>query len=296
MGPLCLGIFVDIYWMLIGSICTGIIAFFLNTYYTGKKLHYSSWMQIKDIAPNYGLGFIIALSVYFIKYLPISNFIILPIQFIVGAGVFFLICEKTKKEEGWEDEEDDYKCENEKEIKDNCEIKINNETIPFSYDYKFNKVGKYIIKYSFKNNITKTSCLFYGCSSLTYVDLSNFKAQNVTNMVSMFRDCSNLKKINLSNFTSQNVSDIGAMFYGCKSLTEIINLSDFNTINISNMANLFYKCSCLTDINLTNFNILKVSDMTNMFFECTSLTKIYLSNLNLKLLLTWIECSLDIEL
>ena len=36
--------------------------------------------------------------------------------------------------------------ENEKEIKDNCEIRINNELIPFSYFHKFNKKGKYMSK------------------------------------------------------------------------------------------------------------------------------------------------------
>ena len=36
--------------------------------------------------------------------------------------------------------------ENEKEIKDNCEIRINNEIIPFSYFHKFNKKGKYKLK------------------------------------------------------------------------------------------------------------------------------------------------------
>lgn len=99
IGPICLGIFVDIYWMLVGSIITGIIAFFLNSYYTGKKLGYSSWMQLKDIAPSYGLSLLIALSVYFFKFLPISNWIILPIQIVVGVIVFFLFCEKTKMEE-----------------------------------------------------------------------------------------------------------------------------------------------------------------------------------------------------
>ena len=99
IGPLCLGIFVDIYWMLVGTIIIGIIAFFLNSYYTGKKLGYSSWMQLKDIVPSYGLAFIIALSVYFFKFLPISNWIILPIQICVGAFVFFVICEHTKMEE-----------------------------------------------------------------------------------------------------------------------------------------------------------------------------------------------------
>ena len=99
IGSLCLGIFVDIYWMLIGSIINGIIGFFLNSYYTGRSLGYSSWMQLRDVAPSYGLAFAIAISVYFLKYLPLSNWIILPIQLMIGIGVFFLICETTKMPE-----------------------------------------------------------------------------------------------------------------------------------------------------------------------------------------------------
>jgi len=94
--PICLGIFVDIYWMLVGTIVTGIISFFLNSYYTGKHLGYSSWMQLKDIAPSYGIGFLVALSVYFFKYLPISNWFILSLQLVVGAVVLFVICERVK--------------------------------------------------------------------------------------------------------------------------------------------------------------------------------------------------------
>lgn len=99
IGPICLGIFVDIYWMLVGTIVTGVISFFLNSFYTGKKLGYTSWMQLKDIAPSYGIATLIALSVYFFKFLPISNWIILPVQIVVGLTVFFVVCEKTKMEE-----------------------------------------------------------------------------------------------------------------------------------------------------------------------------------------------------
>lgn len=99
IGPICLGIFINIYWMLVGSIVTGIIAFFLNSYYTGKKLGYSSFQQIRDVMPSYGIAFLIAFSVYFFKYLPISNWIILPIQIVVGVVVFFAVCENTKLEE-----------------------------------------------------------------------------------------------------------------------------------------------------------------------------------------------------
>lgn len=97
--PICLGIFLNIYWMLIGTIFIGIIAFFLNSYYTGKKLGYSSLMQLKDIAPSYAIAFLIAISVYFLKYLPVSNWIILPIQIFIGFFLLYLICEKIKMEE-----------------------------------------------------------------------------------------------------------------------------------------------------------------------------------------------------
>ena len=85
--------------MLIGSIMTGVICFFLNTYYTGKKLGYSSWKQLKDIAPSYGVAIVIALAVYFLKYLPFSYWVILPLQILVGIVVFLVICETTKLSE-----------------------------------------------------------------------------------------------------------------------------------------------------------------------------------------------------
>lgn len=99
IGPICLGIFVDIYWMVAGSVFSGIIAFFLNSYYSGKMIGYSSWMQIKDVAPSYGLAFLIAFSVYFLKFLPLSYWVILPMQIVVGVMVFFVVCETTKMEE-----------------------------------------------------------------------------------------------------------------------------------------------------------------------------------------------------
>lgn len=94
--PLFIGAFINIYWMLVASIGTSIICFFLNSYFTGRKLGYSSWMQLKDVAPSYGVATIVALSVYFLKYLPLSFWLILPMQILLGAGVSFLVCEKTK--------------------------------------------------------------------------------------------------------------------------------------------------------------------------------------------------------
>lgn len=99
IGPLVIGAFVGIIPMLFTSLASGIIAFFLNSYYSGKLLNYSSWMQIKDVAHSYMIAAIVALSVYFLKYLPISFWIILPLQIAVGATVFFLVSHYTHSEE-----------------------------------------------------------------------------------------------------------------------------------------------------------------------------------------------------
>ena len=99
VGPICLGIFVDIYWMLIGSVVAGVIAFFLNSYYTGRSLGYTSWMQMKDVLPSYGVALVVSVSVYFLKYLPVSNWVILPIQLIVGVLCFIILNERIKLSE-----------------------------------------------------------------------------------------------------------------------------------------------------------------------------------------------------
>lgn len=97
--PLLFGIFVNIYWMLWMVILIGIVSFFLNSYYTGKKLNYSSWMQLRDVSSSFVISFVVALTVYFIKYIPVSYWVVLPLQFLIGGLVLFTICEKTQIEE-----------------------------------------------------------------------------------------------------------------------------------------------------------------------------------------------------
>lgn len=99
IGPLFIGAFIGIIPMLYTSIFTSVVCYFLNSYYSGKILGYTSWMQIKDIAPSFSISIIMAVVVYLFKYLPCSNWFILPIQIIVGSCVFILISKTTKIEE-----------------------------------------------------------------------------------------------------------------------------------------------------------------------------------------------------
>ena len=45
IGPLLIGIFVSIYWMLWANVLTGIIGYILNSSFSGKFIHYSTWEQ-----------------------------------------------------------------------------------------------------------------------------------------------------------------------------------------------------------------------------------------------------------
>ena len=67
--------------------------------------------------------------------------------------------ENLKREKEYHDASDDYKLENEKEIKEKIIIK---NIIEFNYYYKFKESGKYEIKYIFKENIGKIDYMFYG--------------------------------------------------------------------------------------------------------------------------------------
>ena len=187
--------------------------------------------------------------------------------------------ENVKRENYWRDKKNDLNYENEKEIKENIEIKIDGKIIEFTYYYKFNKVGKHKIEYSFKNNISKTCFMFWWCDKIINLNLSNFNTQNVTNMSYMFYYCKSLTNLNLSNFNTKNVTDMSHMFSNCDSLKDL-NLSNFNTQNVTNMSDMFYNCHQLPNLNLLNFNTQKVTDMSYMFWCCNSLKDLDLSNFN----------------
>lgn len=96
LGPLLLGIFVDIYWMLVGTFVTGIISYYLNAYYSGPFLNYSIKEQIKDILPSFGVAVAMAIPVFAMRFIPINSYLMLPLQIVVGAIITISICEATK--------------------------------------------------------------------------------------------------------------------------------------------------------------------------------------------------------
>ena len=55
---------------------------------------------------------------------------------------------------------------NEDEIKENCDLYLNNNKIDFSYKYKFPKDGKYKIQITIKNPLSNTNYMFFNLKKL----------------------------------------------------------------------------------------------------------------------------------
>ena len=128
-------------------------------------------------------------------------------------------------------------------------------------------------------NVTDMNYMFYRCSTLTSLDLKNFNTAKVTNMYHMFNGCSALESLNLTNFNTANVTDMNHMFYDCSALESLV-ITNFNTENVMNMSFMFGGCSVLESLNLTNFNTANVGDMSFMFYGCSALKSLDLTNFN----------------
>ena len=106
---------------------------------------------------------------------------------------------------------------------------------------------------------------FYGCSSLTTIDIPD----SVTEISYLaFSDCSSLTDIDIPD----SVTEIGSgAFYGCSSLTTI-DIPDSVT-EIGSSA--FCDCSSLTDIDIPD----GVTEINyNIFLDCNSLRKVNAKN------------------
>jgi hypothetical protein len=80
--------------MIVAMIVMNVIAYYLNSLWSGKLIGYSFFEQIKDIWPSFLFAFAIATGIYMLSLVltfnPLVNFIILT---IIGGASFVLLSE-----------------------------------------------------------------------------------------------------------------------------------------------------------------------------------------------------------
>ena len=135
------------------------------------------------------------------------------------------------------------------------------------------------LEYLNTEKVTDMSYMFFACSKLTSLDVTNFNTENVKNMVRMFHNCSALTSLDVTKFNTGNVTNMRYMFCACSALTSL-DVTKFNTGNVTDMGYMFYNCSKLTSLDVTKFNTAKVTDMSYMFLNCSKLTSLDVTKFN----------------
>jgi O-antigen/teichoic acid export membrane protein len=89
-----IGVFFGIKILIVGLMVNTVIAYYLNSYWSGKFIGYSTYQQIKDILPSFCLalfvGFVVFMTGYFLN---ISYLLKLIVQVLLGMVLTFGISE-----------------------------------------------------------------------------------------------------------------------------------------------------------------------------------------------------------
>ena len=87
---------------------------------------------------------------------------------------------------------------------------------------------------SINKNISNLSDMFSKCINVVEFTNSSNGNINPTLAYGMFYGCSSLTTLDVSNFDISNIASMGDMFNGCKNLTTL-DVSNWDTVNVTNM-------------------------------------------------------------
>ena len=102
IGPILLGVFISIEWMLWGWVATGLISYWLNSMFSGRMIGYGSLAQLRDIAPSFGVAFVMMAVLYALTLTGLPPVALLAAQLLAGAGITIGLCELLRLEEYYE--------------------------------------------------------------------------------------------------------------------------------------------------------------------------------------------------
>lgn len=97
--PILMGVFLNIYLMLIGTIIFNFVSYYLNAFYSGSLLNYSFKEQVMDIMPSFLIALVMSILLYSFSFIDVNPFLQLAIQLILGCAIVLVICEFIKLKE-----------------------------------------------------------------------------------------------------------------------------------------------------------------------------------------------------
>lgn len=97
--PIIFGIYIDIIWMLWGSVASNFLIFLIDAHVAGKQIGYPVLRQVIDILPSFVIAMIVGACVLGMSHIEIRPILLLPLQCLVGLVLVVAICEMTGNKE-----------------------------------------------------------------------------------------------------------------------------------------------------------------------------------------------------
>ena len=118
---------------------------------------------------------------------------------------------------------------------------------------------------------------FFGCSSLTGVDLDGLDTSGTTTMAFMFSRASALESLDLSMLDTSSCTDFSDVFQDCTSLKEV-DMTGWDTSKGTTFAQMLFNCKSLGHVDLSPLDTSSAISFRQMLYGCSSLATVRLGS------------------
>ena len=119
---------------------------------------------------------------------------------------------------------------------------------------------------------------FFGCSSLTRVDVTGFDLSSAKDLSMFFFNCKSLTEADLATTGMSKVATLYGAFGGCTSLRSV-DVSALDVASVTNFAYCFSGCAKLEKLDLSGWDASSARDVNHFLSGCASLAELDLTGL-----------------
>ena len=127
---------------------------------------------------------------------------------------------------------------------------------------------------------TTMAFMFSRASAVESLDLSMLDTSSCTDFSDVFQDCTSLKEIDMTGWDTSKGTTFAQMLFNCKSLGHV-DLSPLDTSSAVSFRQMLYGCSSLAEIDLSGFKTSKAATFASMLNGCSSLTRVDVTGFDL---------------
>lgn len=125
--------------------------------------------------------------------------------------------------------------------------------------------------------MTQAFAMFYECTGLTTLDVSNWTTGNLQYARAMFDQMHNVRVLDVSKWDTHSLTNAWDMFQACKQITQL-DMRNWNVTKLTEARCMVFNCDKLQTLYVTNWDtqaLTNMDDLYAVFGNCYSLNTVY---------------------